>query len=70
MNIVRACLDGNGISLKHLRLYLSLWENNCLTAEFKEFIFKFIHGQLYLNSARARFDRMVNPGCSFCILRQ
>jgi hypothetical protein len=49
---------------------LGLWEFNGLTADIKEFIIKFIHGQLYLNSTRAHIDRTINPGCTFCIIRQ
>jgi hypothetical protein len=70
VNSVRAILDENMINHKQLKVYIGLWENNCLTSEFKEFIFKFIHGQLYLNSARSRFDVTINPGCSFCTIRQ
>jgi hypothetical protein len=70
INSVQTTLGELNISLKELSLYLGLWEFNCLSTEQKEFNFRFIHGQLYLNSARARFDRTVNPGCSFCIIRQ
>jgi hypothetical protein len=72
MNIksVKTTLGGMTVSKKELAMYLGLWEHNCLTADIKMFIFKFIHGQLYLNSTRAHFDRTINPGCTFCIIRQ
>jgi hypothetical protein len=72
MNIksVKTILGETVVSKKELALYLGLWEHNCLTADLKGFIFKFIHGQLYLNSTRAHFDRTITSGCTFCTIRQ
>ena len=40
-----------------------------LSAEFKNFSFKFIHGRLYLNQARAHFDA-IHPCSTLCEKRE
>jgi len=45
---------------------LGLWGIGGLLPDFKEFIFKFLHGRLYLNSARVHFDDDVSSKCTFC----
>jgi hypothetical protein len=43
-----------------------IWSLGSLEANFKEFCFKLVHGKLYLNAQRARFDRETNRWCTFC----
>jgi hypothetical protein len=43
----------------------SFWTDSRLEAGFKDFIFRLVHGKLYLNYQRANFED-VRRGCTFC----
>jgi len=48
-----------------LELNMGLWGVTMLPPEFKNFLFKFFHGRLYLNAVRTNFDD-ISPKCTFC----
>jgi hypothetical protein len=43
-----------------------IWSLGSLEPNFKDFCFKLVHGKLYLNAQRARFDNETNRWCTFC----
>jgi hypothetical protein len=45
----------------------SLWSDSRLEAGFKDFMFRLVHGKLYLNYQRANFED-INRGCTFCAM--
>jgi len=58
-------LGGGEDEEKLLRLNLKLWRINRLKPEFKNFLFKFVQGRLYLNNVLANIDGR-EPFCTFC----
>ena len=48
-----------------IEINLGLWSLSFLDADFKNFLFKFVHGRLYLNQARAHFAD-VPRYCTLC----
>jgi hypothetical protein len=50
-------------------LNFKVWSISHLEAEFKNFLFKFAQGRLYLNQQRARFAE-VTRWCTFCEIRK
>jgi len=52
---------------KLVRVQLSLWGITQYRAEFKDFLFRLIHGKLHLNNTVAHYDA-VEPCCTFCKL--
>jgi hypothetical protein len=48
-----------------ISLQLSTWKIGALESEFKNFLFREIHGKLYLNNQQARFGNK-NRWCTFC----
>jgi len=46
---------------------LRLWGIGGLSPEYKDFLFRMLHGRLYLNSVRANFDD-ISPKCTFCLI--
>jgi hypothetical protein len=48
-----------------IRSHLSTWKLGALDSDFKDFLFRLVHGKLYLNNQRARFGNE-NRWCTFC----
>jgi hypothetical protein len=57
-------LDNMGKELTEVNF--KIWSLGSLEANFKDFCFKLVHGKLYLNAQRARFDNETNRWCTFC----
>jgi hypothetical protein len=57
--------DLDGMSRTLVELNFSAWSIMRLDVGFKEFLFKFTQGRLYLNQALANFAN-VRPACTFC----
>jgi len=51
-----------------VELNFGLWGLNCLSADFRMFIFNNLQGRLYMNNVLARLDN-VPPNCTFCEIR-
>ena len=47
---------------------MQLWNYGSLSSKFKGFLFKFVHGRLYLNNVLANIDE-THPSCTFCKMR-
>jgi hypothetical protein len=65
-------LWGNGVAeMNRVRIELnfSAWNINCLEAGFKDFLFKLVHGKLYLNQIAAHFSD-TRPQCTFCTIEE
>jgi hypothetical protein len=65
-------LWGNGVAeMNRVRIELnfSAWNINCLEAGFKDFLFKLVHGKLYLNQIAAHFSD-TRPQCTFCTMEE
>jgi hypothetical protein len=52
-----------------IELNFSAWNINCLEAGFKDFLFKLVHGKLYLNQIAAHFSD-TRPQCTFCTIEE
>jgi hypothetical protein len=48
-----------------IEINLGIWKIGSLDSELKNFLFRWIHGRLYLNNQRARFGNE-NRWCTFC----
>jgi hypothetical protein len=48
-----------------IEINLGIWKIGSLDSELKNFLFRWIHGKLYLNNQRARFGNE-NRWCTFC----
>ena len=48
-----------------VRIHLSLWGKSMYKAEFKDFLFRLMHGKLYLNNTVAHYEE-IEPCCTFC----
>ena len=46
-----------------------LWNDGKLSTEFRQFLFKFVQGRLYLNNVLARIDNDTVNKCTFCTIR-
>jgi hypothetical protein len=44
-----------------------MWTMQCLPYDYKNFLFRLMHGKLYLNSQRAHFAE-IEPMCTFCVI--
>jgi hypothetical protein len=53
------------ISRSLIEINLGIWKIGSLDSELKNFLFRWIHGKLYLNNQRARFGNE-NRWCTFC----
>ncbi len=52
-----------------IELNFGAWNIMCLEAGFKDFLFRLVHGKLYLNQIVANFaDRRLQ--CTFCMIRE
>jgi hypothetical protein len=54
-----------GMTRKLVESNYNLWTTQCLSYEFKNFLFRMVHGKLYLNNQRAHFMD-AEPMCTFC----
>jgi hypothetical protein len=54
-----------GMSRKLVESNYNLWTMQCLPYDYKNFLFRMVHGKLYLNSQRAHFVD-IEPMCTFC----
>ncbi len=52
-----------------IEMNLGLWKTTVLAPDFKNFLFKLVHGKLYLNAQLAHFDD-IEPQCTFCSLKE
>jgi hypothetical protein len=52
-----------------VELQYKLWSCALLEAEFKDFLFKLVHGKLYLNNQAAHFAD-VESKCTFCMINE
>jgi hypothetical protein len=48
-----------------IEINMGIWKIGSLDSELKNFLFRWIHGKLYLNNQRARFGNE-NRWCTFC----
>jgi hypothetical protein len=55
-------------TVKLIRLNLGLWGTSSLSTEFRNFLFNFTQGRLYLNSVLARIDGTLDK-CTFCLIK-
>jgi hypothetical protein len=55
----------HNMSRQLIRSHLSTWKIGALESDFKDFLFRLVHGKLYLNNQRARFGNE-NRWCTFC----
>jgi hypothetical protein len=54
-----------GMSRELVEMNYGLWTNTALDPGYREFLFKLVHGRLYLNNQVAHFGD-VSPLCTFC----
>jgi exonuclease III len=47
-----------------------LWGNNCYPNRLREFIFKFLHNQLGLNTRVSHFNNNIARACTFCAIKR
>jgi hypothetical protein len=52
-----------------IELNLGIWKIALLAPEFKNFLFKLVHGKLYLNAQLAHIDD-IDPQCTFCSIKE
>jgi hypothetical protein len=52
-----------------IEMNLGLWKIALLAPDFKNFLFKLVHGRLYLNAQLAHFDD-IDPQCTFCSIKE
>jgi hypothetical protein len=66
---VRTIWSQNGEDMERqvIELNLGLWNSGALGAKFKDFLFNFVQGRIYLNAALAHFTEE-RPGCTFCTI--
>jgi hypothetical protein len=64
---LRTMWDANieNMSRTLIESYLGIWKLGILDSELKDFLFRLMHGKLYLNNQRANFGP-VNRWCTFC----
>jgi hypothetical protein len=55
----------HAMSRNLIEINMGIWKIGSLDSEFKNFLFRWIHGKLYLNNQRARFGNE-NRWCTFC----
>ena len=53
-------------NLTSLKFCLGLWNNSCLSNDFRNFLFHLRNNSLPLNNRLNAFDQDVSPSCSFC----
>jgi hypothetical protein len=58
-----------GMSRVLVERHYGLWAVGILSAEYKEFLFRMVHGKLYMNGQRANFED-VDPICTFCGIKE
>jgi hypothetical protein len=58
-----------GMSRNLVEENYGLWAIGILGAEYKEFLFRLVHGKLYMNGQRANFED-VEPMCTFCGIKE
>jgi hypothetical protein len=58
-----------GMSRTLVERNYELWTFSHLPYDYKNFLFKMVHGKLYLNNQRAWFME-VEPMCTFCMIRE
>jgi hypothetical protein len=52
-----------------VELNYGMWKTSLLDPAFKNFLFKLVHGKLYLNAQLANFGE-VEPQCTFCVIKE
>jgi hypothetical protein len=52
-----------------VELNYGMWKTSLLDPSFKNFLFKLVHGKLYLNAQLANFGE-VEPQCTFCVIKE
>ncbi len=52
-----------------VELNYGMWKNSLLDPAFKNFLFKLVHGKLYLNAQLANFGE-VEPQWTFCVIKE
>ena len=59
------------IDMNRVRIELNygLWKIGFLGAKFKEFLFRLVHGKLYVNQILANFAD-VRPHCTMCVIKE
>jgi hypothetical protein len=58
-----------GMSRVIVETHYGLWAIGILSADYKEFLFRMVHGKLYMNGQRANFED-VDPTCTFCGIKE
>ena len=48
---------------------LGAWNNNSLPGKIRTFLFKFYNNILGINARVSKFNNTVDPGCTFCTLK-
>jgi hypothetical protein len=59
----------NNMGREMVELNYGLWKTALLDPGFKNFLFKLVHGKLYLNAQLANFGE-VEPQCTFCSIKE
>ena len=52
-----------------IRGMLGAWNNNSLPGKIRTFLFKFYNNILGINARVSKFNNTVDPGCTFCTLK-
>jgi hypothetical protein len=58
-----------GMSRDLVEYNYGLWAVGILSADYKDFLFRMVHGKLYMNGQRANFED-VEPMCTFCGVKE
>lgn len=56
------------VSREYMEIQYGMWCKPFLEPNFKDFLFKYVQGKVYLNHIRANFEE-VSPKCTFCLMR-
>jgi hypothetical protein len=59
----------NAMGRELVELNYGMWKTSLLDPAFKNFLFKLVHGKLYLNAQLANFGE-VEPQCTFCVIKE
>ena len=60
--------DGVDLNKDMIEIHMGLWGKNILSAELKDFLYRYTQGRLHMNQNRAHFED-VSPACTFCTIR-
>ncbi len=58
-----------GMNRGLVETHYGLWAIGILSADYKDFLFRMVHGKLYMNAQRANFED-IDPTCTFCGIKE